>query len=231
MKAVWQDSAVVQKYQSLAVREKGLLVAAVVVVLFLLFDLLMFTPQNDRQAVLEASLANEQRALTDLSQQLAVLSLAMNTDPDQAKKDKLKSLLDQRQRLDESLEDMAAGLIPADQLPALLQDVLARLDGVELVSVSTMPVEALMFDDPEVENQTEGLADEVSVDPVGVYKHGVTMTVTGSYFKVLDYLKALEALEWRFYWDLMDYQVATYPSATVELQVYTLSTEIGVLGN
>ena len=64
----------------------------------------------------------------------------------------------------------------------------------------------------------------------GVYEHVVEMRASGSYFQIIQFLTALEALSWRFYWQRLDYKVTEYPNAEIILRVYTLSSEEGLLG-
>jgi len=65
---------------------------------------------------------------------------------------------------------------------------------------------------------------------IGVYKHSVKITLKGEYFSVIAYLQKLEALNWKLFWENIEYQVDRYPGAVVTLEVYTLSTDRGVLG-
>ena len=43
-------------------------------------------------------------------------------------------------------------------------------------------------------------------------------------------LAELEGLDWRFYWKSFNYNVNEYPLATVELEIYTLSTNRAFIG-
>ncbi|GAA5316487.1 MAG: MSHA biogenesis protein MshJ [Candidatus Pelagadaptatus aseana] len=229
------NSELAQKYQVLSTREKVLLIGAAVVVLFLLFNLMLLTPLDEKRVRLQNALAKEQEQQVALSQQLVTLSEALASDPDKAKKQQLQALSKQLQTLDKALAEMSAGLVPAGQLAVVLRQVLENLDGVDLVSMNTLAVEELKFAVPQQaateQVDIESLSDAVDDGSVGMFKHGVAIKFSGSYFAVIDYLKALEELQWRFYWELVDYQVADYPKASVELQVYTLSTEIGALGS
>jgi len=73
-------------------------------------------------------------------------------------------------------------------------------------------------------------SDNSERESVGVYKHSTSLKIKGGYFQVLEYVRRLENLTWRFYWDRMSYSVSTYPQAEIEIRVYTLSAEEGLLG-
>ena len=63
-----------------------------------------------------------------------------------------------------------------------------------------------------------------------LFKHALNITITGSYFETLDYLKSLESLAWHINWNSIDYQVDDYPLAITTFQIYTLSFEEQWLG-
>jgi MSHA biogenesis protein MshJ len=58
-----------------------------------------------------------------------------------------------------------------------------------------------------------------------LYRHGVEMTLTGSYLDLLQYLSRLEALPVRLLWGSGDLQVDQYPTVRLRLQVYTLGAQ------
>ena len=63
-----------------------------------------------------------------------------------------------------------------------------------------------------------------------VYQHGIALEFRGDYFSTLRYLRLLEQLSDSFYWDSITFTQGDWPSATVRLQLHTLSTEEGFLG-
>jgi MSHA biogenesis protein MshJ len=221
----------VQKYEALAPREKMLLLLMAVTIVYLLLNLLVLASLDET----EAKLLSESQALKAETSELTMLmvqyTVKLNTDPDAVKKNKIKALRWQMDKLDYSLSAASLGLVTSDQLSVLLQDVLSNRGKLSLVSLKTLPIEKINVDDDQQQEPTEqGLVDESVVEPLGVYKHGVEIVFTGSYFDVQDYLASLEALSWRFYWDYVNYRVDAYPKGQVTLKVYTLSTEEGVFG-
>ena len=220
-----------QKYEALATREKMLLLFMAVTIIYVLLSWLVFASLDEA----EAKLLSESQALkaetSELTVQMAQYSAKLNKDPDAAKKNKIKALRSQMDKLDDSLSAASLGLVKSDQLSVLLQDVLTSRGKLSLVSLKTLPIEKInVVDDQQQEPREQGLVDESVVEPLGVYKHGVEIVFTGSYFDVQDYLASLEALSWRFYWDYVNYRVDAYPKGQVTLKVYTLSTVEGVFG-
>jgi len=61
--------------------------------------------------------------------------------------------------------------------------------------------------------------------PLVIYKHGIELTLQGSYLDVLRYLAAIENIGVRFFWERVEYQVEQYPLGEVSIEVFTLSTQ------
>ncbi|MGR6781441.1 type II secretion system protein M [Moritella viscosa] len=56
-----------------------------------------------------------------------------------------------------------------------------------------------------------------------LYRHGLRITMTGSFFNIQAYLTQIEQLPKKFYWEVFDYQIQDYPTAQVVMEIYTLS--------
>jgi len=61
--------------------------------------------------------------------------------------------------------------------------------------------------------------------PAGFYRHGVELTLKGSYFDLVQYLAQLERLPARLLWGRTELQVEQYPEVRLTVQVRTLSTQ------
>ena len=57
-----------------------------------------------------------------------------------------------------------------------------------------------------------------------LYRHGIEVTASGDYFKMLGYLSDLERNPAKILWGAMDLQ-ASYPKVTLKITLYTLSPE------
>ena len=69
-------------------------------------------------------------------------------------------------------------------------------------------------------------ANATAPKPSGVlYRHGVELTVEGSYAEVLAYLRAIEAMPQRVLWGGMQLRVEQHPKVIVSLQLFTLSQD------
>ena len=77
----------------------------------------------------------------------------------------------------------------------------------------------------------KGTESEADVEnDINLYRHGLMLSVQGSYFDIQNYLAKIEGLKWQFYWKRFNYVVADYPNALVEVELYTLSTSKAFIG-
>lgn len=58
-----------------------------------------------------------------------------------------------------------------------------------------------------------------------LYRHGVQVTVRGSYLDMIDYMASLESLPTQLFWGQAQFEVEEYPRAHVTLTLYTLSLD------
>ncbi len=56
------------------------------------------------------------------------------------------------------------------------------------------------------------------------------MELEGGYMSTHRYLKALEDLPWRFFFESIDYEVINYPQARITLTVHSVSTQEAWIG-
>jgi MSHA biogenesis protein MshJ len=93
--------------------------------------------------------------------------------------------------------------------------------------VRTLAVTELQLATGTADTKNEG---KHATGGTGVYKHGVLIRVAGSYSQLIQLMTEIEALQWKFYWESMDYTVKQYPNAEIDIRVFTLSSEEGLLG-
>jgi MSHA biogenesis protein MshJ len=61
--------------------------------------------------------------------------------------------------------------------------------------------------------------------PELLFRHGVEITLSGSYLDMIAYMEALEALPTQLFWGRAEFEVDQYPNARLTLTVYTLSMD------
>lgn len=220
-------------------RERVLIFLTLLAVVFLIWQLLVQSSIDNTSKSLEAERAKITKEQQDLETKITTLSVAMASDPAIAKRKEIDKLRVDISKVEGNLAGLAQGLISAEQLPKVLQDVLARTASIQLREVRTLPVTELQLAPQAVVGQTNNVgvqsassaaATQTPVAGTGVYKHSVIIRVAGSYLELLNLLREIEALEWKFYWESLDYSVKSYPNAEIDIEVFTLSSEEGLFG-
>ena len=159
--------------------------------------------QQDRAALRAAERDLELIELENLGKQAR-----LKRDPNQGVRDQLAQVEADLARIDDELKAQTVDLIPAHEMPLVLEALLSRSANLHMLALSSLEPTPLMAGEQKV----------------NLYKHGIRLQLEGGYFDVYQYLKALEALPRHFYWKQFDYQVKVYPGAVVEMEIYTLST-------
>jgi len=214
-----------EKIDSRVLRERVLIFLTLLAVIFLLWNFLVqarFDRERDALQAEATKVASEQQALQT---QMSTMAMAMASDPAIAKTNIIQKLNTDIAAVEARLSGLSQGLISAEQLPKVLEDVLLRTSSVKLLQVRTLAATELQL--VAADASSEG---KPASGGTGVYKHGVLIRVAGSYPQLIQLMTEIEALQWKFYWESLDYTVKQYPNAEIDIRVFTLSSEEGLLG-
>lgn len=97
-------------------------------------------------------------------------------------------------------------IVDASDMEVVLRTILDRMEGISL---------------EKMERQVNQV--DYNGKKIPLYQHDFHLTLRGNYVATYNYLKELETLEWRLFWNTLDYQVSDYPNATVKLEVFIFS--------
>lgn len=214
-------------------RERALIFASAIALLFIAWSFFIQAPFDDRARDMKTKFNELVAQRTATQQQIGEMNQTLLNDPGRLKEEQIKQLQADIDAIDIKLKDASHGLVKAEQLPQILEDVLLRTSKLTLLDVATLPVHELQVETVtgDIYKLNDRLAKNVQARRnLGVYEHVVQMRVAGSYSQITQFLIALEELPWRFYWQRLDYKVVEYPNAEIILRVYTLSSEEGLLG-
>lgn len=221
-------------------RERLLIVGVIVAVVYLLWDFVFFQSMAKEMQVLVARERVAKQAVQTTQAEITVLQSIAKKDPNIALRQEVNELRNKLSTLDQQLDTLAVGLVPAQQLPKIMHSVLRATGKLKLENLATLPPEELSLsadlkkadtsadaakDQP---NQPTG-ADESLQRDARIFKHSVVLNLSGDFTGAVQYLRTLEQSEWRFYWESLKYQVTNYPEAKIQLRVFTLSSQRGVL--
>ncbi|WP_420474192.1 MSHA biogenesis protein MshJ [Noviherbaspirillum sp. ST9] len=224
-----------KRIDGMTLRERGVIFAASAVVLFSLFNSLVWDRQAAKQKRLQAQIQDNQQKAAEVQTQILQKAYAIKHDPDAQEKARLKEL---EQRIEQARDDLSRlqmSLVSPDKMPDLLEGILKRQGGLKLVSMKSLPPELLNQPQDEVQPPAQKLAATLPVPGAAakpaspargvIYKHGVELVVQGGYTELMGYLVALENVKWQLFWGRAKLNSTAYPAASLTLTLYTLSTD------
>ena len=203
------------RFNALAIRERALIFGSVLVAVLALFYLMALEPSLVQKRRLAGQLADAQKSVQTL------LSLKTPAeDPLAQRRAERDALRRQLADVDKTMAQIQRGLVPPERTAKLLEDMLRRSRGLQLVSLRTLPVKR--FDAASGASAESNAAQDAERQ---LYQHTFEITVHGSYVELYEYLRMVEQLPWRLFWSRISVAVNTDQQLrlVVTLTVQTLS--------
>lgn len=207
--ANWQQ--INQRYQALQFREKRLIFFGSIILVFWLLLIYLLEPAWQQQQQLTGQQQKLRLQQQQVRQQLELLQLQLAIDIDQPLRDEITSLTQQQTELTAQRYNQSSLFIGADQMLALLREILAKSQQLTLKSLSTSAAVPVV------------LAGQLAGEAPLLYQHKTTLIVSGAYRNVQQLLSELEKLPWLVQWQQLDYQVTDYPAADISIEFITVS--------
>jgi MSHA biogenesis protein MshJ len=205
---LWRRSAA--RFDGLSLRERAMVSAAALVALLALVYTLMVEPELNKQRRAAAAMLQKHAEMRALDAQVQALLAARAQDPDRQRRERLAQLTAQLNQLEARILAEERRFTAPAQMRGVIENVLGRSRGVALVEMKTLPVTTLASKETSERR---------------IYRHGLELTVSGSYLDLLAYVRDLEALPTQLYWGGLNVDAAQYPKVLMKLTVYTLSLD------
>jgi MSHA biogenesis protein MshJ len=203
-------------YRGLTEREQKLAVmTAHVIVGMLLIWIFLLPIWESAQAELKQK--NELSAVNQRQQaHLERLQNSPVIDLNQPIRNELAEFQQQQSRLDSRIGALTNSLVSPEHMVTVLEQLLMQDKRLRLISLKNLP-------------QTDVDLGEEYAD-VERYRHGVRVKMTATYDSLVAYLKRLDSLPWKVYWQALEYRVDEYPNGELVLEIFTISTREDMLG-
>lgn len=208
-------------------RERAMILAAALLLIYTLMDTLLIAPVQLRRKAAMDGYAQKQNEINTASATLQTLTLGRKSGPDAAamRLDESRSNL---AVIESDVRELSARLMSPERMRDVLQQVLANRPRLELIQMKTLPQSTVgQSADAKAAAQPAKPPEPSRENPPArsIYKHGIQLTLRGSYLDLLAYLREIEALPVRIYWDKLELSAADYPSATLRVTLYTVSLD------
>ena len=237
----WHDYS--DKYVTLSMREQYLilltgLVAAIFITFYLFIGTQMSQNQQSSQTIMRLQSTNQSLKASTMEMQTA-----LQQDPNEDIRNKIAQYEVKLAKIDESLLTLTSELISPIQMRYALLDLLKLEKGVSLLSFELLGAEPLLTYDSAKSDTSKDNAPESMLSKqngsnlntkaavgVNLYRHGIKIKLSGSYFDLRDYLLQLEKLSWKFFWQDFNFKLIEYPKSELEILMYSLGTKKEFVG-
>jgi MSHA biogenesis protein MshJ len=232
MKKYWQTLSA--RIDARTLRERTMLFAMAAAFLIFLMFFFVLNPSYARQKIMLDDMAHQQEKINAVDLEITHTIEASSVDPDAAERARLNKVQDQAKALRANLTAMQAGMVPAERMSFMLEQILRAHRGLHLKSMRTLadseadPVAPLVAGGAPavaVANPAGAAAHAEAAPAKLLHRHGVELVVQGSYPDMVAYMAALEGMQGQIFWDRADMAVETYPTATLTLTLYTINLD------
>lgn len=210
-----------QRFDALGRRERLLVITAAAAACVMAADALWITPAfkawsavHKREAALSGVLAK------------TAAEAQRNAEAALAQERQLQAELAQlRHRLQDgeaAMHEIEANLVGPDRMLALLEQMLDGHGQLRVREMKSLPRTDLVA---EAASKVPGPAGSAPAERPALYRHGIELTLEGSFADLVRYLEALENMPQRLLWGAMQLKVEQHPKALLTLRVYTLSLD------
>ena len=198
-----------ERIDNATLRERVMLFAAASLVIIFVVHAVLVQPLRGKQRRLGADIAQKESELRTIQGGLQRMLQAQSADPDVRNRERIAQLQLEVKSLDASIAEEQGRFTPPQRMRQVLEGMLEREKRLQVLVMKTLPVSDLSAPQGQVGRK--------------VFRHGMEITLEGSYLDLYAYLRGLEALPTQLYWGRAEMSVAEYPVATLKLTVYTLS--------
>lgn len=210
MSSYFQSNA--KKFDALSLRERFLFGLTILVVISLAWWHFYAAP-----LMLETEILVQEniRINTEVDQTRAAIKDIRDTiaaGVNKEKKFKLAQLEKALEAVEERLRLKTIELIDPEKMFSLMTQLIYRESRLKLLSLKRREVKPAIT------------LPEEQQDEAGIYRHVLEVKFSGKFVDILQYMRSLEALDWKLIWDEIEIVSNDYPLITVKVVISTLST-------
>ncbi len=202
-------------------RERFLLLLTAGAVVWIAWSSLVMDPLSRQRDAVRARLEESIQQTRDLEQQAHTLARRLAESPDAANRRSEARLREAIGSLDTRLAELHLGVVSPSETARVLEELLDREKQLQLVRLETQPPKSAFGVDAS--SKAAGSGPQL-------FQHDVVIELEGTYLSTLRYLRAIQALPWRLYWDEFHYVVTEHPEAHITIRLHTFGFEEAWIG-
>ena len=213
-----RTTKLLKSIDALTLRERLFVFAAALIVTGGAWEAFLAAPLEAREQLASEQVEATRERIEQLNTSVQLAARGMSDGmPDH--RDRLRALRERVAAAEETVRIFTTDLVAPDQMRFVLEDLIRRQRGLELVSISNLAVRPMV---DEAQAAEQPVADGRGPS---LYRHGVVLVLEGSYLDGLSYLEAIERLPWQLYWTRLEVETDEYPRSRIVIELNTLSLE------
>ena len=210
---------IAERIDALGLRERIFVFLGATAVLVALAFTAIIDPAVATSKGLAREVLQKQSEANALQSRITSLLQGKQSDPNREPRARLAALRAELAALDAQVSGEERKFTAPVQMRRIVYEMLARNRRVHLVDLKTLPISLLGDARRGGESAPAPSAGRL------IYRHGVELSISGSYLDLLAYVSDLERLPTQLYWGTIDIDAMAYPSIAMKLTVYTLSLD------
>jgi len=228
IRTLWQKWCA--RFIAMSRRERAMIAIAVLVGIVMIGSTVFVEPARAKTKMVRNSVDKKRGEMKSLNEQFTALQQQLAQDPDTTVKAELEGLRAKLRQINADMTKANDALVPPSEMNVMLERILARQPGLQLISLQTLPPTSFVERPAEAGAATAAAAKPAEkpaekAKDFDIYRHGVEVKLTGSYPDLYAYLAQLEQQQKKLLWGEVRLKVLDHPKAEMTLVVYTLSVD------
>ena len=123
------------------------------------------------------------------------------------------------------LSQFNQGFYPPNKMAQVLKQLLKVNQSLQLKSFGLEAVKPVVIGKAATKGDAKNKTQNNKNKEVAFYEHGMSLTIVGDYFSLLNYVKSLGKIKEKLFISQFQYQVMEYPQAELKLVIATVSAD------
>lgn len=199
-------------FDSLSSRERGLVLLVILALIYSGWNYFLMQPLKLQKRRLPLQIQTVLQEEQSLKQAIQNLKNHGSLDPEEEKRKLLNTLREKMAGQKGHIQRLLDTLISPKNMSVVLESLLTQHARLTLLKVENLPPQALFEAEPSAQKASQ------------LFKHSLRLEFRGNYMNTLAYIRMLENLPWKLYWDDLEIDLEeNYPQAHITLTVHTFS--------
>jgi MSHA biogenesis protein MshJ len=218
MKVHPKIAGIAKSIDALSLRERLFVFAAALIVIGGAWEAFLAAPLQAREVLASKQVEETRQRISQLNKSIELTAQGMSGGmPNHS--ERLRALRMSVADGEETMRVFTTDLVAPDQMRFVLEDLVRRQRGLELISVSNLEGKPVIEDEDEEQDTAKNGSGP------RLYRHGVVVVLEGRYLDALKYLETVERLPWQLYWSRLEVETEDYPRTRIVIELHTMSLE------